>query len=162
MTRPEVDLTDDLIDFLQSGVSILVATRDAQLRPQCLRAMGATVDRARGIATLLLPEAVAEKTLAKLRDNGFIAITFSRPVDHRSIQLKGKCSGMRPCTDEERAMQERYRAAFAEQLQVVGLPRAISMQVRCTPSVAVDVTIAELFEQTPGPGAGRRITKAAG
>jgi hypothetical protein len=157
MTAKVVELSDELVDFVQSGVSILVATRDAQLLPQCLRGAGASVHGARDAFTLYLPEAVAERTLANLRDNGRIAVTFSRPIDHRSIQVKGTCISIRPCDERDGAVQERYRAAFVEQLHAVGMPRAVSRRIRFQPSVAVVVKLAELYEQTPGPSAGRPL-----
>jgi hypothetical protein len=159
MVAASVELNNELVDFLQSGVSILVATRDASFRPQCLRAMGAIVDHARSTFTLYLPEAVAGATLENLRENGQIAVTFSRPIDHRSVQLKGTCGAVRPSEEHDRAVQERYRAAFVEQLHAVGLPRTVSSRIRYKPSIAVEVTVAELYEQTPGPGAGRRLGK---
>jgi hypothetical protein len=152
-----IGLTAELIDFLESGVSILVATRDALLRPQCLRGMGAKVGGPRGPLTLYMPELVAEKTLANVRDNGRIAITFSRPIDHRSVQVKGRCTGIRACDERDHIAQERYRAAFVEQLHAVGMPRAVSRRIRLTPSVAAVVEIEELYEQTPGPRAGRPL-----
>jgi hypothetical protein len=150
-------LTAELAEFLESGVSILVGTRDARLRPTCMRAMGASVDRSIGRVTILLPEACAAQTLGDLRDNGRVAVTFSRPFDHKSVQLKGVCDEIRPSTPEEHALEERYRAAFSEQLYAVGMPRAVTRRMRTTPSVAVVFEVRQLFEQTPGPRAGAPI-----
>lgn len=144
----------ELADFVESGVSVLVGTRDARLRPTCMRGMGALVDRATGRITLLLPEGVAAETLANMRDNGLVAVTFSRPIDHRSFQTKGKVVEIRPLTDAEREAQERYRPAFSEQLYAVGVPRGVSKRIRTSPSVAVVFEPNEMYEQTPGPRAG--------
>ncbi len=150
-------LTGEVVDFIESGVSILVGTRDAGLRPACTRAMGAAMDAARAVLTIYLPEPTAARALANLRDNAQIAVTFSRPMTHRSLQIKGICTGVRPSTDADRLVQERYRAGYAEQLQVVGVRRAVSSRLAYWPSVAVDVAIGDVFVQTPGPGAGRRL-----
>jgi hypothetical protein len=146
-------LTDELVDFVESGVSILVGTRDRELRPHGTRAMGAiAVGRTR--VTIFLPVACAERAVADLKDNGAIAITFSRPSDHVSIQLKGKSVGSRDATIEDRFVQERYRAAFFEQLQVCGVSRSNAKRFAYFPSVAIDVEIDSVFQQTPGPHAG--------
>jgi hypothetical protein len=150
-------LTGEVVEFIESGVSILVGTRDAALHPACTRAAGARVDAERGVLTLYLPQATAERTLANLRDNAQIAITFSRPITHRSLQIKGTCKSVRPSDDADRLLQERYRAGYMEQLQLVGIGRSRSSRMVYWPSVAVDVTIGDLFVQTPGPGAGRRL-----
>ena len=47
----------DLVDFVEGGVSIMVATRDAAYAPECVRAVGATVSSDRQLITLLLNEA---------------------------------------------------------------------------------------------------------
>jgi hypothetical protein len=151
-------LPDELTDFVESGVTILVATTDQHLRPACMRALGAQVARDRRALTIFLPEATARATVANLASTRRIAIAFSRPLDHRAIQIKGTCLGTRVATTDDRAVQERYRAAYFEQLHAVGVPRNVARRVAWWPSVAVDVSVAEIFEQTPGPGAGRRLS----
>lgn len=155
-----LDLDEDLAELFESGVLAKVGTRDARLRPACTWAMGARVDRERGLVTLFIPEERARKTLENLRDNGLVAVTFSRPIDHRAIQLKGRCLSTGPTNEAERAFQERYRAAFGEHLQCVGWPRALVRRLVYWPSVAVVVQPGELFEQTPGPKAGTPLVVA--
>jgi hypothetical protein len=150
-------LPPDLVEFFESGVSILIATRDTALRPACARAAGARVRASDRIVTVYLPQGTAVLTAANLRDNGQIAVTFSRPLTHYSVQLKGTCLGPRPSGAEDRAVQQRYRAAYAEQLHAVGLPRAVAARLAWWPSVALDIAVRDLFVQTPGPGAGRRL-----
>jgi hypothetical protein len=157
--RPE--WTPELLDFLESGVSLLVGTRDARLRPACTRAMGVRADRARPAVTLFVPEVAAPRMLANLDDNGRIAVTVSRPIDHRSIQLKGRCTGHRPAEPGERALQERYLAAYFEALRSVGLPLRLLRRFVWWPSVAVEFEVDSLYEQTPGPSAGRPLAPSA-
>ena len=40
---------------------------------------------------------------------------------------------------------------------MIGVPRAISGRATYWPSLAVDIAVGALFEQTPGPQAGSRI-----
>lgn len=150
-------LACDLVDFLESGVAVLVGTRDGKLKPACLRAMGARVDRGLFTLTLYVPQATAGRTLANLEDNGRIAVTFSRPVDHRSIQVKGECVEIRESEEGDREVQERYRIAYFEVLEALGLPRGSLRRIVWWPSVAVTMRIERLFEQTPGPSAGRSL-----
>ncbi len=153
-------LTEELVDFVESGVSILVGTRNAELRPHGMRAMGATASPDRRRLTIFLPAATSTRTLANLEDNGAIAVTFSRPSDHQSIQLKGRFLGSRPATLEDRFAQERYRAAWFEQLHVCGVARSTSKRWAYWPSVAIEIEIDALFQQTPGPGAGDALGAA--
>lgn len=150
-------LTEQHVELIESGASILIGTRDAALCPECLRGLGAAVHPSREAVTVYANAALAERTLANAALGEPIALTFSRIWDHYTIQLKGPVIETRPATEAERALQERYLAAFAEQLNLVGLPRSVTRQVRLWPSVALTASVRELFLQSPGPGAGRRL-----
>jgi hypothetical protein len=157
----DVVLPADLVEFAESGVSVLVGTRDAALRPYATRAFGASVHEGRKGITVYLSETVSQRTLADLRDNPEIAVTFSRPIDHRSIQVKGRVLDIAATTPAQREIQERYLSAWVEQVFVVGLPRAIGRRMQLFPSYAVRIALRELFHQTPGPDAGRRMQEPA-
>ena len=152
-----VDLPEELVDFMEGGVSVLVGTRDAALRPECLRAAGCIVSPDRATLRVLMNEATATRTVANLRAGSPIAVTFSRPVDHRTVQVKGTCRTVRPAAPDEQAVAERYLALFAEGLYVVGMSRAIVRRLRVAPTVVAEVLVRELYHQTPGPDAGRRL-----
>lgn len=155
-----VRLSDELVDFLEGGVSILVGSRNADLRPECARGLGLVIGSDRQSITVFINEALAARMCADFEDNAQIAVGFSRIVDHRSLQLKGVVRAVRPATAQENALQERYVAAFAEQLSLAGLPRSVVRNVRLTPALAVELEIHDIFNQTPGAGAGQRLESA--
>jgi hypothetical protein len=152
-------LTSELVEFMESGVSLLIGTRNAELRPTGRRAFGAQIDAANGSATVFLPAFGAEIALANLKDNGQIAATFARPMDHRALQIKGQCSSFHETSAAERVVQDRYFAAFAESLRLLGQQESLLQRVRYFPSYAVIFRIESMFEQTPGPGAGRGVAQ---
>lgn len=143
---------------MQSGVSLLIGTRDAALRPETGRAWGFELERESALATVFLPVPGSERTLANLRDNGQIALTFSRGVDHRSLQVKGRSVTIAASDERQRAVQDRYFAAFSEALRWVGNHPPSLRRVRYFPSHALSFQIESMFDQTPGPGAGRGFT----
>jgi hypothetical protein len=147
-------LTPELSEFIGSGVSILVGTRDAELKPACLRASGAKANAERSEVVLYLGAAVALRTLDNLRNNGEIAATFSRAIDHRALQLKGHCVGIRSSESADKALQERYEDEYGKVLLYLGLPKQVVARRRFWPSVAVTFKVEGIFEQTPGPRAG--------
>jgi hypothetical protein len=102
-------------------------------------------------------EVLAARTVENLRDNGQIAVTFSRPLTHYSIQVKGAYSGIRAAGADDLPLLQRYQAAYTEQLHAVGLPRAVAARLVFWPSLAIDFSAGDLFVQTPGPSAGRRL-----
>lgn len=154
-------IPDDLAELFMGGVSILVGTRDAGLRPEATRGVGAIVHPDRDRLTVFLPVQASTRAVANLRDNGLIAVGFSNMLDHKTIQVKGKAEEIRPATDEERAVVTRYHAAFAEILYMVGIPRGTSGRFNVWPSVAVTFRVSDLFLQTPGPKAGERLGASA-
>lgn len=134
-----------------------IGTRDENLRPEVLRAVGVAVAPDRSTLTVYVPAELAERTLANLEANAELALTFSHVIDHRTVQLKGKLLSLRRSRRNERPLQERWLAAFAEQLHMVGFSRRLALRTRIWPSLALEVEVRDLFAQTPGPGAGRRI-----
>ena len=155
MTLTPTILTTDLVEYMQSGVSLLIGTRDAALRPASARAFGVEVDAQAGSVTVFLPVPGSDITLANLRNNGQIALTFSRGIDHRSLQVKGSCFSIADTSARQRALQDKYFAEFAEGLRFIGHRPAMLRRVRYFPSHALGFRVQAMFEQTPGPGAGR-------
>ena len=66
-------ISSELAAFIESGISVIVGTRDARLRPDCVRGAGVRADPGAGTLTVFLPAATSERALANLADNGRIA-----------------------------------------------------------------------------------------
>jgi hypothetical protein len=152
-----VTLPAELVEFVESGASVLVGTRDARLRPEVLRGAGCIVAKDRKVLSVLLAEMPARRTIANLEAGSPMAVTFSRIVDHRSVQVKGTCGRVRPAGPVEQEAVRRYLAAFTEAVYFIGVSRAIARRMRVEPCVVAELEVRELFEQTPGPGAGARL-----
>lgn len=150
-------LSEELVEFVASGVDVYVATRDAALEPESMLAMGARIHDDGRSLTVYLPEALSRPTLVNLDDNGQIAITITRPRDHRSVQIKGRMARVRASTSADRELQAVYRAALVEGFAAVGIPRSATRRLVWWPSVAVEVQVSDVFMQTPGPGAGEPL-----
>jgi hypothetical protein len=144
----------ELAEFLESGITILVGTRDAELRPETMRGVGAHVQAGGAELTVYLPETTATASVANLRDNGRIAVAFGRPADHRTIQVKGQVVEIAPADDEDRERIERYHSALAESWGFVGVPPRVTARLAWWPCHRVRLRVEEIFVQTPGPGAG--------
>lgn len=153
-----VTLPEDLVEFIESGVSVQVGTRDAALRPEAARGVGCVVHHDRRTLSLLLNEATATRTVANIAAGSWVSLTFSRPVDHRTVQIKGPAT-VRAGTEVDRAVAERYLAAYTEALYVVGVSRAVVRRLRVAPCAVAEVEVAELYTQTPGPEAGQRLVR---
>jgi hypothetical protein len=146
----------ELAEFVHGGVAAIAATRDEAMRPSIVRAWGPEVDGE--TVTLCLAAAPDSLAAANLRANGAIAVTFSLPTTYRGVQMKGGVVG--EVGEPSEAQLERVRAhaeAFAEQTVQVGLTREQGRRFSRGPLVSVTFEVTELYDQTPGPGAGARL-----
>ena len=150
-------IPEDIVEFLEAGVSILVGTCDAERRAEVARGVGCSVSRDRTEVTIYLHEGWGARALGNLRANGEIAVGFSRPFDHFAIQLKGKCTRFVPPSDGDRTVVDRYHATYGEQLYMTGFPRSTTRRFVFWPAVAVTFGVRDIFVQTPGPDAGKRL-----
>lgn len=147
-------LSVELVELVESGVSIQVGTRDAGRFPEAVRAIGARVERGAAEVTVFVPDATGALTLENCRDNGRVAVCFSRIQDHHTIQLKGRVVEVGPACEEDRGVVERYRGALAASLAFLGMPMRLTYRIAHWPCHAVRFRVESIFVQTPGPGAG--------
>lgn len=154
---PDSRISDELAEFLSSGLSIVVATRDAALQPDGVAACAARVHEDRARLTVWFYEEAAAEMLRNLRQHPEIALDFDLPTSHRACQVKGTFVGSRPAREDERAEVDRQLDAFAEDLEKIGIPAAAFAGWKSWPCTAFEIRVTELFEQTPGPGAGEPL-----
>jgi hypothetical protein len=150
-------LSQDVIAFLRSRPIAMLCTRDANNRPygheSCLPRVEADH------VVVLVPEQLARNLVENVRDNGVAALLVSRaPGDHRSVQIKGRITDIEmPAVRKEmfdtlERLIETYRGYMPDD-------EARQMWTRMSqqPMYRLHLQVAEVFDQTPGPGAGRRI-----
>jgi len=147
-------ISKELAEFIQSGISILIGTRDARRFPDSARVVGARVEPGNEEITLFLPTATTATSVANLRENKRIAVCFDRTEDHRSVQVKGRVVEIRDADDADRERVDRYCGEFAGMLRFVGLPPRLISRMNHWPCHAVRYRVEAVFDQTPGPGAG--------
>jgi hypothetical protein len=125
-----------------------------------MRAVGARVDAKGTELTVFLPDTANAQTLANLRANGRIAVTFSRASDHRSLQVKGSVVSAAPSTAADRDAIDLYRLSYAREVAAIGLPPRLTLRVAHWPAHSVRLRVEAVFAQTPGPGAGAALAPA--
>ncbi|HEX5658321.1 MAG TPA: pyridoxamine 5'-phosphate oxidase family protein [Polyangiales bacterium] len=155
--RPTTALSDELIDFIAQGVSLLVGTCDASQAPHAMRAVGIRIHDDRRHATVYLPEVTSRHTVTDVAVNPRVAVLVSQPTDHRSFQMKGSVTKVSPAGEPDRALIEAYLGQFGRQLETVGMPFDVVSLLSRWPAIALELQLEELYLQTPGPGAGQRL-----
>ena len=156
-----IPIPDELARFLENGHIADAATRTDDLQPECMNVVAVQVEAAAGLVSLYLPQALAGPTLANLRSNGRIALDVSRPSDHRTLQLKGLFVDERPGREDELPMVSVYLDKLVRQLGLLGVPLSVCLRMVSWPCQVVRFCVHDIFEQTPGAGAGRRLETPA-
>ena len=163
-TRPPVLIGADHAAFMQRGVSVVVASRNPAMVPDVVRGCGCRVSRDRRRVTVLIEPGRASELLDDIRLTGTIAVVFSEPSTHRTIQLKGTDATVTPVTAADRRIAERHLGAWVEELVSVGYAADFAAAVRGRAEMgltAITFTPTSAFEQTPGPAAGTRLGAGA-
>src|SRR5262245_30814926 len=75
--------------FIQTGVAIVASSRDARNTPVLMRAFGCRVSPNRQRLTLVFAASQAQPLLDVIRSTGTIAVVFTQPSTHVSLQIKG-------------------------------------------------------------------------
>ena len=146
-----------MLELLETGVSVVVGTRDATLMPECTRAWGIHVGKDHASVTIFLTEAISGKTLQNLQENGQVAISCTRPTDHIACQLKGRLREIRPTNQRDREQSKKWHREFMGELVAIGVPASVGEAWITEPALAVDIDVTDVFHQTPGPGTGEKV-----
>ena len=154
---PPVPLDADHAAFMQGGVSITMGSCSPDKIPSIVRAFGCRLSDDRSRVTMVVWRAQAEPVLADIRATGKVAVVFSLPATHRTMQLKGTDAVIGAADDGIRALAHSYRDAFVQQLVLLGYEETLMRAfMACPPDdiVTVSFTPTAAFTQTPGPDAG--------
>jgi len=158
--EPARPLPEDVKAFIERGASVMVGTRDSELVPELVRAWGPRISDDRTGVSVCVAIAAGARTIDNLRDNSRVAVTFALPADSNAIQLWGRCTGTgRPLRDDLIAVRQ-HREAFAQLNMGLGVPLAFvealwQRELAGSPDmVAIRFLVEQIFNQTPGPGAG--------
>jgi hypothetical protein len=146
--------------FIQGGVSVVVAARDARLVPRVCRAIGCRVSADRRRVTVYLTAFQAASVLAAIRAEGAIAVAFNQPSTHRAYQLKGADASVVALDRVDVEQARRYVDAFCTDIALLGYAAAYGRALLWfdpAELTGVAFTPNAAFTQTPGPRAGERI-----
>jgi predicted metal-binding membrane protein len=147
----------NLAQWEHYGVAAVAATRDERLRPQVVRAWGLKVAPDGASAAICLGASPDSQTLANIAANGAISVSMVIPSSYRMIQMKGRVTAVAEPTAEQLARVEAHAAAFVAEVEPVGLTAEQARRFVHRDLVAVSFSVAEVYDQTPGPGAGARL-----
>ncbi|HJQ36067.1 MAG TPA: hypothetical protein VKB93_02905 [Thermoanaerobaculia bacterium] len=151
-------ISERLRKVVESGLSIVVGTADSDRMPSCCRAIAVTTNDDFETVTVYVPVATRLETMANIATTRRVAVTCSEIPSHESTQIKGVTRSVRLAPQSEQSFLKERLDAFAGSLELIGLPRQIARSMSFWPAYAIDLSVEEVFDQTPGPKAGNSLT----
>jgi len=163
LLRHPITLGVDHARFIQSGVSIILASANAQRVPSVGRALGCRLNASSDCLELFLIAAKVIPLLNDLRAGQPVAVTFTRPSTHRTLQIKAIQAKLLPTRIDDRPAIERYLREFTAEVDAImgGSKNALLQAALGKPeeaNVRLMLQPTALYEQTPGPLAGHALS----
>jgi hypothetical protein len=158
--QPSIALPEDIATFIQSGISMTLASRNDRFVPSIAKGVGCRVSPGRDQVTVLVFANGAEALLRDVAHCSKLAAVFSRPSTNRTLQIKGSDVATAPAGPADVALTRRYLALFAEELRPLGWSADYVHDVFWHDPVhlvALHFAPEGAFQQTPGPGAGTAL-----
>ena len=145
-------------DLLESGCGLIVATVSADGEPRAARAWAAdVVDASTGRVRVLL-EADDPVTVSNLTETGALAVTGGDVRTLQSVQVKGAVVAVESITGADLARVDRHAEVFfANVHETDGTPMELLERMLPASMVACVLQVSEVYDQSPGPGAGAAV-----
>lgn len=160
-SQPAV-LNADTAQFIQHKVSVNLATRDGDNRPAVTRAYGVQVSDDYRTITVFIARQGNQAILENIQSNQHLAACFSRPTTNRTLQFKSRNASLLPLREVDFPVIQRYRKSMIEELQQVGFPVSFTealIPLLTENDVAIRFTPLDAYIQTPGPDAGKKLSR---
>lgn len=153
-------IDDELVRFMQGPVSAMLATCDPTGFPDATRVCGLVALDGSRLRVLVSSEAHA--ALGNATPGVSAAVLVTDITDYRSLQLKGKVAPAPASrTPGDVAVFDAHVRAFCAASATVGIPADEADRIFPVDTTPLIIEIEALYDQTPGPGAGRRIEAGA-
>lgn len=149
---------EKLRGWADGGTSVLIGTVDADGIPTCCRGIAISTKDDFDTITLYLPAATGQEAVANVATTRRIAVGVSRPLTHETIQIKGLTRGVRLASPSDEEFVRQRLDQFADVLEAIGLPKHVTRSIAHWPAFAIEISVEQVFDQTPGPKAGHVLS----
>ncbi len=153
-------LDSDNADFIQTGVSISLASCGPDHLPSMSRGLGCKLIEGVNQVAVFVRRSQSQALLDHIRHSGQVANVFSLPSSNRTLQLKGVDARIVPFAAEDIPVIEEHIAEFLLEVVPLGMSEAVVRAILAyQPDDLVSVVYSPCaaFSQTPGPKAGEPL-----
>lgn len=154
-----------LIEFLDRASVGIASTRSRDLVPAVHFLAGWRVVDDGETIECLVARGFTGSLEENLADNGRLTLTAEVIGPHETYQFKGTSVGIRQAGAADVSIHEACQRRFFDACQKYYAGQFRDEDVRAkigAPAVAVRLRVSEVYVQTPGPAAGKRLFPAAG
>ncbi len=149
-------IDEALTAFLERGCAMIVGTVSADGAPHAQRAWGATVVDPTTVR-LLIDERDGQ-VREHLDAGGRIAVTAADVRTLRSVQLKGRVVGVEQPSAADLERCDGHNDELLDDIERTDFfPRVVSARMIPPAYVVATMVVEEVYDQTPGPGAGAPV-----
>ena len=142
--------------FFGGPVSVMLATADRLNTPDATRVAGLAPANGGRVRALISTEAPAAH--ANAVPGARVSVLVTDITNYRSIQFKGTViEGCSARTPGDLALMDRHIDAFRDASPIIGISDAAAIGIFPADVVALELEFDEMYDQTPGVGAGRKI-----
>lgn len=163
-SSPPVLLSAELIALIDKGVSVIVSACSLTMQPSIMRAVGSAITPDGRSITVYLSRKQSRALLQDIASTARLAVVFSEPSSHRTLQLKASNALIRSAEPEDNLVLARYLASMECEVAQVGFDAKFTRAMlahHLDDVVAISFEVSEAFDQTPGPRAGTPHLQAA-
>jgi hypothetical protein len=146
-----------LEDLLRTGVAVVVATRDHELRPELSRAWAPSLSQSGTRLTVCVETGQDSAVAANLATGSPLAAMLSRLTTHESVQLKGLPVEVCAPTPERLVSVAEHIDRFVAEGEQVGMPETFARGLIGHELLDVTIEVQQCTDETPGPDTGRRL-----
>lgn len=147
--------------FMQSGLALIAASRNAENRPSSALVLACRVRDNGKLVTIVVRPSQCAELLRDVRESGAIAFACSQVGTHRSLQIKSGSAKVGAVDASDIGEIVAQTSAFIE--TVVSFDHLPEAMMRAYAHfdlhdlAVITFSPDQIFTQTPGPGAGVRI-----
>jgi predicted pyridoxine 5'-phosphate oxidase superfamily flavin-nucleotide-binding protein len=151
-------LSDSLAERFEQALFGVLGTCDKQNVPRAHRIWAYQLTDDRGHLRVFVPVEFALGVAEAVEAGGRVSLGLVNGMTAEAFQYKGKAVALEQPTDADLARFQAYRDELFETLaQFVGPEIRDRKEIAGPPHVVLKFQIEEVYNQTPGPNAGRAV-----